>query len=143
MSSRTSKPQFWIVPDEDFRYLYEHREPPLSITILLGRYIDAPGEVFRPAWHGSSRFEGNLANGMEFDGYRITFSVGHAVFQIWGRFGTDSDPHIAIPEFVNEGTPIEDVLRRLWPPANEPHEWPPQGGQFTTSGLDNLEPPPS
>jgi hypothetical protein len=143
ISTRTNRPQYWTVPTEDFRYLYEHRKPPLSVTILLGRYIEAPGEVFRPAWHGSSWFEGKIDSGLEFHGYRVTFSVGHAIFQVWGRFGTDSDPQVAIPEFINEGVPIEDVLRRLWPPANEPHEWPPRGGQFTTSGLERLEPPPS
>lgn len=139
MSTRTNKPQYWTVPDGDFRYLYEHRKPPLSATILLGRYVYSSTEDSYAAWHGSSWTDIGGDGGDRFQGYRITFSIGHAIFQVWGGIGTNDDPKIIMPNFADGEKPITDAFRHLWPPLNDPHEWPPTGARFTTSGLEMLE----
>jgi hypothetical protein len=141
MLDRSRRPEWQNVPDKDFEYLFKHQEPPPSVSILLGWYVPNPGETFFVASDGNAFFEGQqLPSGDGFEGYRITFTVGHVIFQTYGWIDRDRDDH-RFERLVWLGDkPIQDAFRRLWPLEPEPHVWPPRGAKFATSGLRLLEP---
>lgn len=141
MTDRSGKPKHYTAPDDDFEYLFAHRKPPPSVAILLGRYIPDAGEEFRVAWNGSSWSSATSPGGEEVKGYRITFSVGHAIFQTFGYLTPNRYAPVYPPFLLVSGKPLRDALRPLWPLLPAAHEWPPRGAHFATSGLDLLEPP--
>lgn len=144
MIDRSSRPDLWTTPDKDFRYLFTHQEPPPSVFIFLCHYAPKPSEEVFPAWAGNAWTSGQkLPTGEVFDGYRITFSVGHAIFRVYGYADRDREGFVLLPSLTVDDKPVEDAYRQLWPLKPEPHEWPPRGANFATSGLQILEPGPS
>jgi hypothetical protein len=144
MVDRSSHPTRRTTPDKDFRYLFKHQEPPPSASILVGRYSPQAGEDDLAVWAGNAwtTSRPDLPMGDELDGYRVSFSVGRAIFRVYGisrheseRFVVDFDTAV-----VFDGTPVPDAFRRLWPETGEPHEWPPLGVEFSTGALAFLEP---
>lgn len=136
---RSSEPRKWTVPEEHFTYLFQHGEPPPSVTILVARYVPEPGEEPFAAWAAASWTTARSANGSEFKGYRITFSVGHAIFQTHG-FVVPDDARLAPQQvLVIDGREFPDALRELWPLTGQPHEWPPPDVIFNTAGLKLLD----
>ena len=139
MSDRTNRPKYWTAPNEHFEYLFQHREPPDSVTIHLTRYVPSAGESDFLAWVGSSWAFLGRHGWPKYKAYRITFNVGQAVFQVFGHMAPYNEvltfePRILLPD----GTPRTDLFRRIWPRVPGPHEWPPTGGHFDTSGLHLL-----
>jgi hypothetical protein len=139
MIDRANRPHQHTVPEEVFRYLFSYHKPPPSTTILLARYKPEPGEDFFLAWAGSSWMAAHRPDGEDLKGYRITFSVGHAIFQIYGHLPVDTDDLVYEREIALGDRPIEDAMRPLWPLRFAPHAWPPRGAKFATSGLELLE----
>src|SRR4051794_17552317 len=91
MSDRAGPPRTWAVEDKDFGYLFKHQEPPSSATIFLGHYRPRPGEEFLN-WGQTARTNPRkLPDGREFNGYRVTFTVGHAIFEVIGQLAPELD----------------------------------------------------
>jgi hypothetical protein len=138
MVDRAHKPTNWTVPETHFRYVYEHHKPPPSATITLGLYVPAPTD--RP-WAASTNTAWASAQGTsgpKLDGYRVTFSVGHAIFETYAHVDPERDNLIFDRRITIGGNPAPDALRRLWPTEPTPHEWPPLGLPFTNAGLEFL-----
>lgn len=144
MVDRSQRPSEWTAPDRHFKYLYEHREPPASSSIFLAHYAPQPGEVFYAAWAGTAwtAAGGDFSSRDKIHGFRVTFSVGHAIFRTYGHSRDDEDGFVMTPFLALGDQLIEDTYRQLWPLQPRPHEWPPQGANFATSALVLLEPSP-
>lgn len=142
MLDRSVIPDHWTTPDKDFKYLFKHQRPPPSVSILLGWYEPEPQEEVFAVWAGSARTgPGQKAStGEELDGYRLTFSVGHAIFQVYGLTRTSTGRFLSERTITMDGQLVRDAFRRLWPHTLVAHDWPPRGLKFTTSGLLLLEP---
>lgn len=121
-----------VVPKQHYRYVYRYRIPPPSVHIWVTYYAPGEGEEFHSAW--AQRVGLNLESPSlgRRHGYRMTFSVGHMVFQL---FGYDGREELNV-ERVIEGAPVPllDVVRPLWPIVRLPLEWPPPNG-FTGASL--------
>jgi hypothetical protein len=142
MADRTAKPRFHTAPDSHFRYLFHHQEPPPSAAILFSRYIPEPGEDPFAAWKGTSWVTLRDSGGRKHDGYRISFTVGQLLCQVYGHVDPDDGGFmIGWEEYVN-GSFIPDSFRQLWPLRNGHYEWPPTGGHFSNAGLKLLQPEP-
>lgn len=139
MYDRSNKPTEWAVAEEHFRYLFQHRQPPPSVTILAGRYVPQPGEEPFAAWAGASWFNAHAASGEEFKGYRVTFSIGHAIFQVFGHVTPDNARLVPQQVLVIDGREFPNALQQLWPLTGKPHDWPPPDVVFNTAGLKLLE----
>lgn len=136
-----------VSPPEHCTYLYREHVPPPSATISLGRYVPAPGEEPISVGAGAARLAGDDGRvPADLGAYRITFSVGHAIFQVYGYRGIEKREYELERSLtlVRDGveTPVVDAFRQLWPLALQPYDWPPRGAQFDTSGLRLLEPLP-
>jgi hypothetical protein len=90
MIDRTNRPERRTVPDDHFRYLFEHRKPPPAATINLARYLPETGEVPFAAWMITSWAS---AKGRDegIAGYKISFTVGHAIFQTYAQVHTERE----------------------------------------------------
>lgn len=139
MFDRSPKPHLWTVPAEHFRYLFQHRELPPSVTILVGCYLPQQGEEPFAAWGVPSWLDQLRSRGPILDGYRVTFSIGHAIFQTFGAITLDGQDVVFETGLTRERKPIPDALPRLWPMKAEAFHWPPPSGfTFTNSGLQLL-----
>ncbi len=128
---------------EGLSLLFTRQEPPPSVTILLGHYVPIRGEEFFAFWGGTVKNNRvKFSDGREIDSYGIAFSVGHAIFQTYGQIGTDFQEFIWEGPALGGGPPLEDAWRRLWPLDSKPHEWPPRGTRFSSTGLELLIPSP-
>jgi hypothetical protein len=135
MVDHSGRPELWTAPDKHFSYLFERQEPPPSVSILVGHYLPRPEEEVFVAWADLSRGSGHDFDGDVFHAYRVAFTVGHAIFYVQGYADTDREGRMFDTWLSADGAPLEDVFRRLWPLTPEPHEWPPRGANFATSGL--------
>jgi hypothetical protein len=135
MIDRTNQPERRTVPEAHFRYLFEHRKPPPAATIALARYLPQKGEVPFAAWMNTS-WAAAQGKSEEIEGYKITVSVGHAIFQVYAHAHTEREGLIFESVIHRNDQPVADAFRRLWPasPAAA-FEWPPQGAHFSTSGF--------
>jgi hypothetical protein len=146
MFDRSSRPPD-VSPPEHCAYLYREGVPPSSVTITLGRYAPTPGEEAVSVGVGAARLAVDDARlPADLGAYRIMFSVGHVIFQVYGYRGTDTRDYEVERSLTIERdgveTPVADAFRQLWPLTLQPFEWPPRGAQFDTSGLRLLEPLP-
>jgi hypothetical protein len=140
MIDRSGRPERQNAPAEHFKRFFDTKLPPPGARIDLARYAPDPGEEYLAAfadlsWYGL----GGAPRRRETKGYRITFSVGHVIFQVFGSMASDL-PSQAIRRTVwgEPGVILEDVFRQLWPLTFEVHEWPPSGPPFSTASLDVL-----
>jgi hypothetical protein len=128
----------WHVPPEHFRYLNDHRLPPPTASVALGRYLPQPGQTAWAAW-------GERANvgppplesppPKDWQAYRVTFSIGHAVFQVYGHNG----PVGYVLERVGVGGDERfRLFAKIWLLPIEAVTWPSQQA-FDTPGLKLLE----
>ena len=146
MFDRSSAPPD-VSPPEHCTYLYRERVPPPTVEVSLGRYRPTPGEEPISVGAGAAKLAVDDERlPADLGAYRITFSVGHVIFQVYGHAGTEKKSY----EFERSLTLVQgdqeiavtDAFRPLWPINFEPYEWPPRGAQFDTSGLRLLEPLP-
>lgn len=135
------------VPEEHFRYLWFHRRPPDSVRVSLGHYLpNSADDLMVGRSHSATIPAAELeAAGADCRGrnaYRYTFSIGNAIFQVYGYPGT-KDQGIALSRGIeiDEDRYLEDVFREIWPLTIAPHEWPPRVG-FNSAGLLDLTPEP-
>lgn len=135
MIDRSHKPRYWTAPENHFGYLYKHRKPPPSATINLGLYVPAPDERPWAAWTSSAWASIKSRSGAELNGYRVTFSVGHAIFETYAHSDIERGDLIFDRGMTFGGKPVSDAFRRLWPMTPDPHAWPPLGMPFTNEGL--------
>jgi len=116
------------MPRAPYEFLYRERRASESSSIWLG--------AFRP---GAYRFyrtfvpvhvsDTDAAAG-ETNAYSVTFTVGHAVFHV---FGNESGR----PGQYAIGPPLARRLQPIWPLPDGPVEWPP-GRPLTEADLDAL-----
>jgi hypothetical protein len=135
MIDRAHKPKHWTSPESHFSYLFKHRKPPPSATINLGLYVPAPDERPWAAWTSSAWASAKPRSGAELDGYRVTFSVGHAIFETYAHADIGRDNLIFDRGMTAGGHSVTDAFHRIWPMTSEPHAWPPLGLPFTNVGL--------
>jgi len=76
-----------VAPLRHFRYLFTHQSPPESVTGYLARHYPGIGED-HVGVIGSSYRPSNVNPRLYPDPYQITFSIGQAVFQVFGHSGT-------------------------------------------------------
>lgn len=127
-----------VAPARHFRNLFEHQVPPQSVTIYLSRYFPEPGEE-HVGVIGSSYRPSGVDPSLYADPYQITFSIGQAVFQVFGHSGT-AQVEIRRAGVRDSGVivPMADVFRQLWPIRTPNFEWPPAGGHLGTHNLQAL-----
>jgi hypothetical protein len=139
MFDRAAPPNERTVPDEHFRYLFQHRVLPPSVAILSGCYLPIQGEEPWAAWGVAAWLSAALPNGTKMDGYRVTFSIGHAIFQTFGTVPVDREGYVFESGLTRGGKPVPEAVPRLWPLEAEPFHWPPRSGvTFATDGLQLL-----
>jgi hypothetical protein len=135
MLDRSVIPSRRTVPDKDFSYLFEHRKPPPTLFVQLGRYLPSEGETSFAVWTNTAWSTAQRASGETFEGYSISFTVGHVLFII-GAY--DIEDHFHFERTVTVAGKRIDALRQLWPLTPGPYTWPPRDAHFNTSGLDVL-----
>ena len=134
MLDRSVVPDLRTVPDKDFKFLFEHRKPRPSLSILLGRYLPSEGETAFEVWSNTAWSTAHpTSTGEPSQGYSISFTVGHALFIVSAY--EKEDVILLDRPITLSGQPVEDVLRRLWPLAG-PFAWPPQAHTSTPVASD-------
>jgi hypothetical protein len=124
-----------VAPPHHFTFLFKQRSPPGSVTIYLARYFPDDGEE-RIGVIGSSYRPTSPDPHLYPDPYEITFSIGQAVFQVFGHSGTAPvEIHSAGERESGLVVPMIDVFRQLWPIRTGGFAWPPAGGHLTTHNL--------
>jgi hypothetical protein len=148
MFDRSSVPPD-VSPPEHCTHLFRTRVPPPSVQIYLGLYRPRANETeFITVGAGAATVgRGDPGVPADLNGYRVTFNIGHVIFQIYGYAGTSKRDYEFARQLSVEGIDgqdivIEDGFRQLWPLSLAPYEWPPRGGQFGTAELRMLEPLP-
>jgi hypothetical protein len=144
MIDAASQPRERTVVSSHYSYLFEQRKPPRSVTLLLGRYVPGFGQQVVSTWGGTEWLPKLPDGNRRGEAYRVTFSVGHAIFQTHGfNVAHDDESFVVRPEFFYaDGRKVPDTFRQLWPPTEQPHVWPPTGIVFDTPGLLSLAPGP-
>lgn len=127
-----------VAPLDHFRTLFEQQRPPESITIYTARYFPSANEDHL-AVIGSCFKPTNVDPRLYPDPYQITFSVGQAVFQVFGHSGT-ARLEIRRAGHLKSGlvVPLTEVFQQLWPIRADEFVWPPDGGQLDTASLQTL-----
>jgi hypothetical protein len=127
-----------VAPTHHFAFLFEQHATPESVTIYLARYFPDAAEE-HVGIIGSSYRPTGVDPHLYPDPYQITFSVGQAVFQVFGHSGTAS-VEIHRVGYRDSGlvVPVIDVFRQLWPIQTEGFAWPPAGGHLNTDNLQVL-----
>jgi hypothetical protein len=110
MIDRTNRPERRTVPDDHFRYLFEHRKPPPAATITLARYLPETGEVPFAAWM-NTLWASAKGRDEEIAGYKISFIVGHAIFQTYAQVHTEREGLVFESVLNLEDQPIDDAFR--------------------------------
>jgi hypothetical protein len=125
------------IPQNQYRHLYRFRVPPSTVHIWVMAYHPAEGEEFSSAWGQRFGLDLTTASGPRHD-FRMTFSVGHFVCQLFGNMGVRDELHVESTIELGERTAIDfDFIRPLWPVSLLPLEWPPKYG-FSSSGLTSF-----
>jgi hypothetical protein len=127
-----------VAPPHYFSFLFEQQSPPESVTIYLARYFPGAGEDHVGVIGSSYRPTGvNLR--LYPDPYQITFSIGQAVFQVFGHSGT-ARVGIHPTGQLDSGliVPVSGVFQQLWPSRTEDFAWPSAGGHLNTPSLQAL-----
>ena len=89
MFDRSSVPPD-VSPPEHCAHLYREGVPPQCVTIALGHYVPAPGEEPISVGAGAATLAvGDPRLPADLGAYRITFIVGHAIFQVYGHRGVE------------------------------------------------------
>jgi hypothetical protein len=127
-----------VAPMHHFRFLFEHQSPPESVTLYLARYFPGVGQD-HVGLIGSSYRPSSVNPRLYPNPYQITFSIGQAVFQVFGHSGT-APVEIRRAGQLNSGlvVPLSDVFQQLWPIRTKDFEWPSAGGPLDTPGLQAL-----
>ena len=127
-----------VAPVHHFRSLFEHQLPPGSVTVYLARYFPGVGED-HVGVIGSSYRPRNVNTSLYPDPYQITFSIGQAVFQVFGHSGT-APLEIRRVGQLNSGlvVPVNDQFLQLWPSRTKELAWPPAGSHLDTASLQAL-----
>lgn len=127
-----------VAPRRHFRFLFDEQSPPESVTIYLARYFPGPGEDHLGVIGSSYRPTG-VNRHLYPDPYQITFSIGQAVFQVFGHSGT-APVEIRRAGQLDSGliVPLGGTFRQLWPFRSEDFAWPPTGGHLNTPSLQAL-----
>jgi hypothetical protein len=127
-----------VAPPHQFRFLFEHQSPPLSVTVYLARHFPSVGEE-HVGVIGSSYRPSNVNTRLYPDPYQITFSIGQAVFQVFGHSGT-ARLEIRRVGQLNSGliAPMSHLFEQLWPIRASTFAWPPAGGHLDTRSLQAL-----
>jgi hypothetical protein len=127
-----------VAPAHHFSSLFEQGTPSASVTIYLARYFPETGED-HVGIVGSSYRPTNVDQRLYPEPYQITFSVGQAVFQVFGHSGT-AQVEVHRAGYRDSGliVPVVDVFRQLWPIRTANFEWPPAGGHLGTHNLQVL-----
>ena len=128
-----------IVPAEHFSYLYREQAPPPSVAVYLSQYFPAAGEV-NHATVGSCYRPTGVDPFLYPNPYKITFSVGQAIFEVFGHTGSAALEIRRMGYRSRSGlvVPTVDQFRQLWPLPGCTYEWPPQGGHLGTHNLEVL-----
>lgn len=127
-----------VAPLHHFRFLFEHQSPPETVTLYIARYFPGAGED-HVGVIGSSYRPTNVNPRLYPRPYQITFSIGQAVFQVFGHSGT-ARVEIRRAGQLNSGlvVPLTDVFQQLWPIRIEEFAWPSAGGHLDTRSLQAL-----
>jgi len=140
MLDSASRPERQNAPANDFKDFFQTRKPPQGVTIDLAHYEPEPGEEAFAAWADMSwAGPGDNPRRRDAQGYRVTFSVGYAIFQVHRIIGPNSATQRWERVVYRNGEPLADVFRPLWPLTLHVHEWPPSGLAFSTNGLELLK----
>jgi hypothetical protein len=111
------------MPEHHYRHLFRFRVPPTSVHIWFTSYAPAKGEEFRSAWAKRVGLELAAPSIGRRHGYRLTFSVGHLVFHVFGHVGSEKlhYPTLTVPS----GEQLSDFFRPVWPITELDVSWPP------------------
>ncbi len=133
-----SSPASRVAPLDHFRFLYEHEFPPQSVALYLARYFPGAGED-HVGVIGSSDKPTNVDPRLYPNPYQITFSVGQAVFQVFGHTGT-APLEIRRAGRLKSGlvVPISQGFEQNWPIRTADFAWPPEGPHLDTHNLQAL-----
>ncbi|MFZ0382700.1 MAG: hypothetical protein WCD11_33685 [Solirubrobacteraceae bacterium] len=127
-----------VAPPHHFSFLFEQQSPPASVTIYLARYF--PGASEDHVGVIGSSYRPTVVNPHLYpDPYQITFSIGQAVFQVFGHSGA-ARIEIRRAGQLDSGliVPVSDFFHQLWPIRAEDFAWPPAGGHLNTPSLQAL-----
>ena len=109
-------PQRRNIPDSDYYYVYEHRQPPPFTHVWLARYAGRPDEpMYRHHALRLTSDSGRIGNA-----YGATMCIEHLVLRV---FGHDLDDELSV-------SPMDaqmDQVQRLIRPAAVRCTWPPSG----------------
>jgi hypothetical protein len=127
-----------VAPTQHFSCLFRQQSPPESVTIYLARYFPGAGED-PVAVIGSSCRPTGVNPRLYPDPYQITFSIGQAVYQVFGHSGT-APVEIRRAGQLDSGliVPISDGFLQLAPIRSQDFTWPPAGGHLNTPSLQAL-----
>lgn len=126
-----------VAPAEHFSFVYEKQAPPASAVVYLAKYFPV-GEAQIGVLASSFRPTG-VDPRLYPNPYQITFSVGQAIFQVFGHSGT-APLEIRRARYRQSRliVPVVDQFRQLWPVNQLFYEWPPQCGHLGTHNLQVL-----
>jgi len=115
------------VPDEHYRHVFDHREPPPGAFVWLGAYTMRPYH----AWSEPRQLvlQGSTSGTVR-HGYVATFSIGHLVCQM-SYFGAGNDVQL---ERVGTDLPVV----RIWPDTGTDVIWPPGNTALDQAALEWL-----
>ncbi len=133
---RQHKEKRAAIPDSDYRWFREHRWPLPTEQIWFG-YYDGTGDwpvpyatyafdLYDPASGTPPKGPGD-----ETDGHIVAFSVGHALFRLFGH-------HHESKLSVAPGGPFARQLRQAWPADGGEIEWPPPDPVVGDAGIHAL-----
>lgn len=133
-----SSPASRLIPAEHFRYLHDNQQPLPTGAIYLSRYFPEPGDP--PLGVVASAFRPHDVDPLLYpQPYHLTFSVGQAVFEVFGHSG---QAHLEVRRagYRSSGlvVPVVDVFRQLWPIQQPNFNWPPAGGHLGNHNLQAL-----
>ncbi len=113
------------LPDEHYKYLFQHGEPPREVTIWLARYIGVDWvTLFRETSHPIAVVDRNNVNDMSVRAiYGETLVIGNLVFQIFGHSCPPATGRLVIQPVAG----ATERLIRIWPPPFDGArvDWPP------------------
>lgn len=104
----------WHTPDEHFSYVYERGAPPPNASVAIGRYRPQPGQVPHIAWAERARVGPMTVDGETFAGYRVTFSIAHAIFQVYGH-PSSTDFKLERGGYPDGSDDPVPLFRSIWP----------------------------
>ena len=123
-----------LFPARQYRYLYDLRVPLPETWITIAAYgVQPDAKTFRSGWAARSLIGYSTADGPG-HGYRVTFSVGHLVFQIFGHPGREQLQPVRPVTFGDQEI---EAFRTLWPLRVGRLDWPPPYG-FDASALNEI-----